>query len=167
MISHARLAVNSLPPSALQFVRFCTVGVSSLALDLGTYNIFLRAGFSPALALSVAFVVGVTNSYVWNSRWTFKDRRRDARKQIPLFFATNFVGFLLNLGITTAVLVAGVHYHWSGANFTPAETVSMVLFRSANQANGFSLLALNAAKLCAAVAVTLWNFGASKFITFK
>ena len=52
-------------------------------------------------------------------------------------------------------------------HFTPAQTLEMVLTRSASKANGFSLLALDAAKICATVVVTIWNFGASKFITFR
>jgi hypothetical protein len=40
----------------------------------------------------LAFLCGVTNGYVWNSRWTFRESQRDARKQAPKFLATNTVG---------------------------------------------------------------------------
>jgi putative flippase GtrA len=167
MTSQARSAGDVLSPGARQFVKFCTVGVGSLILDTGTYTLLLFLHLAPALALSLAFIVGVTNSYFWNSRWTFRDRRGDARKQVPIFFATNALGLALNLVVSTLVLVAGVHYHWTHGQFTPQETLQMVLFRSADSRNGFSVPVLIAAKLCGAVVVTVWNFGASKFITFR
>ena len=167
MTTNAGSVTNALSPGARQFIKFCIVGGSSFVIDFGTFNVLLLLHVPAALALMAGFLLGVTNAYTWNSRWTFRDRQGDRRKQIPLFFATNLVGFLLNLGVTTGVLVAGAHYGWTRTHFTPAQTMVMVLTRSISKANGFSLLALDVAMICATVVVTFWNFGASKFITFR
>ena len=167
MTSTTARAASALSPGARQFVKFCIVGGSSFAIDFGPFNVLLLLHVPTVLALMVGFLLGVTNAYIWNSRWTFRDRVGDKRKQIPLFFATNLVGFLLNLVVTTGVLMIGVHYGWTATHFTPAETLVLVLTRSVSKGAGFSLLMLDAAKICATVVVTFWNFGASKFITFR
>jgi len=150
-----------------QFVKFCIVGASSTIIDFAIFNVLLRFGLPPAVALSISFVGGVTNGFIWNSRWTFKEAQRDTKTQAPKFLATNVVGWLLNLMVTTIALVIAAHLHLTRTHHTPAETLHLVLFRAATNEQGFSALALNAAKLCATVVVTAWNFTASKFITFK
>jgi len=157
----------SLSPGAQQFLKFCVVGGSSFVIDFGLFNVLLKLGQSPILALTIGFLCGVTNGYYWNSRWTFKDRKGDAKRQIPIFFATNVVGLLLNVGITTLVLVIGARSGWTSSHVSTMETMKLVLFKSVGTGNGFTLLQLDAAKICATIVVTIWNFGASKFITFR
>lgn len=148
-----------------QLVKFCIVGVSSLAIDLTVFNLLLDH-VAPIWALTAAFIAGVSNSFLWNSRWTFAGSNRDLKRQLPIFVGTNLVGFLLNTGITTGVLVLAAHWQLMQANYPPMETLRLVFFRDTNGA-GFTRLALNAAKMCAAVVVVAWNFSASKFITFR
>jgi putative flippase GtrA len=167
MTADASNRPGALSPGAQQFLKFCVVGGSSFVIDFGLFNILLKLGQRPVLALTVGFLMGVTNAYIWNSRWTFKERRGDTKRQMPLFFATNFIGFLLNLGITTLVLVVGASAGWTPSRYSAGETLMMVLTRSVGKSSGFSLIALDAAKICATVVVTVWNFGASKFITFR
>ncbi len=148
-----------------QLIKFCIVGVSSLTIDLVVFNLLLDH-VAPIWALSAAFVAGVSNSFLWNSRWTFAGNERNLKRQLPIFFGTNVIGFLLNTAITTSVLVLAAHWHLMETNYPPMETLRLVFFRSATGAQ-FSRLSLNAAKLCAAVVVVAWNFTASKFITFR
>lgn len=148
-----------------QLVKFCVVGVSSLTVDFLVFNL-LFGHVAPIGAIGAAFVAGVSNSFFWNSRWTFAGVKRDVKRQLPLFFATNFVGFLLSAGVTTAVLVIAAHLGLTKHHLPPMETLQLIFFRS-KTSNGFSRLALNAAKICAAVVVMAWNFTASKFITFR
>ncbi|MBC8142814.1 MAG: GtrA family protein [Armatimonadetes bacterium] len=148
-----------------QLVKFCIVGVSSLTIDLIVFNLLLDH-VAPIWALSAAFVAGVSNSFFWNSRWTFAGNERNLKRQLPIFFGTNLVGFLLNTAITSGVLVLAAQWRLMDTNYPPMETLRLVFFRDTNSV-GFSRLALNAAKLCAAVVVVAWNFTASKFITFR
>ncbi len=148
-----------------QLIKFCIVGVSSLAIDLTVFNLLL-GHVAPIWALSASFVAGVSNSFFWNSRWTFAGTGRDLKRQLPIFFGTNLIGFLLNTLITTGVLVIAAHLHLTKTHYPPMETLRLVFFRDVN-GEGFSRLALNAAKMCAAVVVMAWNFTASKFITFR
>jgi putative flippase GtrA len=177
MISGSITALAS-RPGARQFVKFCIVGASSTIIDFTLFNLLvengvlvgfglLRRGLSPALALTCSFLVAVSNGFLWNSRWTFRAARGDARKQYPKFVATNVVGWLLNLSITTLALMIAAHLHLTHVHHTPAETMRIVAFGTRAGEIGFTALALNAAKAAATCVVLAWNFTASKLWTFK
>jgi len=146
-------------------IKFCIVGVSSLAIDLTIFTLLL-AHVAPIFALAAAFVGGVSNSFFWNSRWTFAGTKRNLKRQVPLFFGTNLIGFLLTVLMTTGALVIAAHLGLTEDHHTPQETLRLVFFRADKNA-GFSVRALLAAKMCAAVVVMAWNFTATKFITFR
>jgi putative flippase GtrA len=148
-----------------QLVKFCIVGVSSLSIDLLIFNLLL-GHVAPIWALTAAFIGGVSNSFYWNSRWTFSGNQRNLKRQLPIFFGTNMVGFLLNTIITSGALVLAAQLGLMETNYPPMETLRKVFLREAN-GESFSRLALNAAKMSAAVVVMAWNFTASKFITFR
>ena len=163
------MAISALSarPGLAQFVKFCIVGLSSTLIDFAIYNVLLRVGFTPALALTCSFLVSVFNGFYWNRRWTFRAMDGDAKKQGPKFLMTNAIGWLLNLSVTTLALVLAAQWHLTQTHHTPAETLHLVLLKSANGDKGFSMLALNAAKICATLVVTAWNYTAAKFFTFK
>ncbi|HLI25301.1 MAG TPA: glycosyltransferase [Acidimicrobiales bacterium] len=84
--------------------RFALVGASNAVIDLGVFNIlvFLHSTRSSALLVAyntIAVLLALFNSYLWNSRWTFADRvagnarRRWAERGL----------FLLQGGINLAV----------------------------------------------------------------
>ncbi len=147
-----------------QLVKFCIVGVSSLVIDLLVFNLLLDH-VAPIGALAAAFVAGVANSFFWNSRWTFHGNQRNLKRQLPIFVGTNLFGFFLSTFITSGVLILAGYWALMQTNYPPMETLRLVFFREKDA--GFSRLALNAAKMCSAVVVVIWNFTASKFITFR
>lgn len=153
-------------PGIRQLVKFCIVGASSTIIDLTIFNVLLSCSVAPVYAVVGGFIGGVSNGFFWNRRWTFKERQGSMAKQGPIFFATNLVGLTLNILVTTLALIIAAHLHLTQSYFTPEETMRMILFRTTD-GHEFSRLALNAAKLCATVVVTAWNFSASKFITFR
>lgn len=153
-------------PGVRQLVKFCIVGASSTVIDLTIFNILLSFSVPPVYAVVGGFIGGVSNGFFWNRRWTFKGREGKVAKQGPIFVATNLAGLTLNILVTTLALVVAAHLHLTQTHFTPEQTMQLILERNTD-GQGFSRLALNAAKLCATVVVTAWNFSASKFITFK
>ena len=177
MISGGITALAS-RPGPRQFVKFCIVGASSTIIDFTIFNLLvengilaqlglLHRGFSPAAALTCSFLVAVSNGFLWNSRWTFRQSRGNAKKQYPKFVATNIVGWVLNLSIATLALMTAAHLHLTHVHHTPAETMRIVAFGTRAGEIGFTSLALNAAKAAATCVVLAWNFTASKFWTFK
>jgi putative flippase GtrA len=137
-----------------QLIKFCLVGVTSTFIDKRTLWFLLNDGLPRApwwVSATISFCLAVTNGFVWNRRWTFRTRTaatRSMRAQYWMFFMTNVIGLVLNLGLTNLVLVlfAG-QLPYIGGN----QHASDVLVAS------LSVVPL----------VVLWNFAASKYWTFR
>lgn len=61
-----------------QFMKFGLVGVSNTLISLGCYYVFVYFGFHYLIANTVGFLVSVCNSYFWNSRYVFKDKKEQS-----------------------------------------------------------------------------------------
>lgn len=92
-----------------RFVRFCIVGASSTAIDLGLLALLTQAaGWHPLAASPVSYGVGVTNGWFWNRHWTFpKARRGKAGGQYGRFVLVNLVGVLIDQAVVAGALVWG------------------------------------------------------------
>lgn len=136
-----------------QLVKFCLVGATSTFIDKRTLWYLLNDGLPRSpwwISATISFCLAVTNGFIWNQRWTFRSRdtSRSTRAQYGMFFTTNVVGLLLNLGLTNLILVlfAGRLPYVGG---TPYASDVLV------------------ASLSAVPIVVLWNFAASKYWTFR
>jgi putative flippase GtrA len=153
-------------PGPRQFVKFCIVGASSTIIDFTLLNLLhFHFGLSLPVAATGSFLVAVCNGFYWNRRWTFRAGAGDARRQYPKFVATNIVGWLLNLTIMTLALVTAAALHLTTVREAPADIIRLIAAGQGKEA--FSPLAVNAAKGCATICVTAWNFSAAKLWTFK
>jgi putative flippase GtrA len=96
------------PHNWFQLVRFATVGASGYVVNLATYTLCLHVvGLHYLAAGTVAFVVAVTNNFIWNRHWTFRARGGHAGFQAARFFAVSVAAFLFSLGMLE-VLVGGL-----------------------------------------------------------
>jgi putative flippase GtrA len=78
-LSLAALARRFGNPLVIQFVKFGTVGVSNTLLTFLVYTLLLKVfGVWYLAASAVGFLVGATNGFLWNRRWTFKEHVGDA-----------------------------------------------------------------------------------------
>lgn len=93
--------------SLVQLIKFALVGGSNTLVDMIVntvvsflLNLFTSGGWIVYAAKAVGYCCGIVNSYVLNSRWTFKEeRRQDAREKIS-FIIVN----VLVLGISFALI---------------------------------------------------------------
>ena len=98
------------PQNWLQLVRFATVGASGYVVNLATFALCLSVfGLHYLTAGTVAFVVAVTNNFVWNRRWTFDARHGHAGFQAARFFLVSVLAFLFSL-VMLKLMVAGLHW---------------------------------------------------------
>ena len=66
-------------PVLVQFVKFGIVGVSNTLLTFAVYTLLLKVfGVWYMAASAIGFVVGATNGFLLNRRWTFADHVGDA-----------------------------------------------------------------------------------------
>jgi dolichol-phosphate mannosyltransferase len=62
------------PANWIQLVRFAAVGASGYAVNLGVFTLLVHvAGVDYKLAAVAAFLVALTNNFVWNRAWTFAE----------------------------------------------------------------------------------------------
>ncbi len=92
----ARLRV---PAVVVQFVKFGIVGISNTLITFAVYTVLLKVfGVWYIAASAIGFIVGATNGFLLNRRWTFADHVGDA--YTPVRWAVVQSGGLgLNLGL--------------------------------------------------------------------
>ena len=101
-------------PSALrardnwtQLAKFCVVGAIGYAINLAVYDAILRSGVHYLVAATGSFLVAVTNNYVLNRAWTFRDRRRGVAAQGARFFAVSLASLGANLLVLHLLISLG------------------------------------------------------------
>lgn len=90
-----------------QLAKFCVVGAVGYAINLVVYDAILRAGVHYLVAATCSFLVAVTNNYVLNRAWTFRDRRRGVAAQGARFFAVSLGSLGANLLVLHLLISLG------------------------------------------------------------
>jgi putative flippase GtrA len=98
---------DKLKKGSVRFSKFTVVGVSNAVVDIGVLNLFLwlqptRNPWELALYNGIALVLANTNSYIWNTRWTFRGRSAHNKRQTILFG----VQALINIAVSNGLFVA-------------------------------------------------------------
>src|SRR3954451_11957278 len=92
----------------VQLGKFGAVGVTGYVVNLAVYTALLRgAGWHYAAAATVSFLVAVTNNYLWNRLWTFRDQRGHVGFQGLRFLVVALVAYVANLGILSVLIAFG------------------------------------------------------------
>jgi len=114
------------PANWMQLAKFATVGATGYAVNLAVYTALLRgAGWHYIYAATVSFLVAVTNNYLWNRLWTFRDQRGHVGFQGLRFFTVAVVAYGANLGILSALIALGT-------NKVTAQAIAIVLVTPLN-----------------------------------
>jgi putative flippase GtrA len=92
-----------------QEFRFLMVGGINTAVGYGTYALFVFLGFDYLLAFTIATIVGVVNSYLWNRFFTFRSSSK-ALSEMTRFALVYLVSFCVGL------LFLKVIVGWLGIN---------------------------------------------------
>lgn len=94
---------------ARQEFRFLIVGGINTAVGYGAYALFIFLGFDYLFAFTLATIIGVVNSYLWNRFFTFRSRSK-ALGEISRFALVYLVSFCAGL------LFLKVIVGWLGIN---------------------------------------------------
>ena len=83
-------------------IRYGIVGVSGVGIDFIIYNLLIvLLGINPALAKVFSTEAGILNNFVWNNRWTFKERDTafSTKKKLMLFNIISLGGLVIGVGL--------------------------------------------------------------------
>ena len=96
------------PANWLQLARFSAVGATGYAVNLVTFTLCLKQiGFDYRLAAASAFLVAVSNNFLWNRRWTFGPSERRRHVQALRFFAVSSMAFAFSVGLLQVLVEPG------------------------------------------------------------
>ncbi len=109
---HARRVFLGLrkPANWVQLVKFSLVGASGYVVNLAVFVLFVEViDVNYRFAAAAAFVVAVSNNFLWNRYWTFRAGEGHAGFQAARFFTVSLLAFGFNLAVLEVlVAVAGL-----------------------------------------------------------
>jgi len=97
------------PENWAQLVRFAVVGASGYVINLVVFWLATdKADLHHVLAAMIAFVVAVTNNFLWNRHWTFRASAGHAGFQAARFLTVSVISLGVNLLILQALIALGM-----------------------------------------------------------
>ena len=92
----------------VELAKFCVVGASGYAVNLGVYWLLLhQAGLHYAVAATLSFLVAASSNYALNRSWTFRHKRGHIGYQGLRFFTVSVFVYAGNLLLLTALVEVG------------------------------------------------------------
>ena len=82
----------------IKFIKFNAVGLVNTAVDFLVFEVLVFAGVYYITAQVVSYVCGMLNSYLLNSRWTFRDKA-DTAGRVIAFALVNLVSLGVSIGV--------------------------------------------------------------------
>ncbi|HET6871406.1 MAG TPA: GtrA family protein [Sporolactobacillaceae bacterium] len=101
----------------IQYIKFGAVGLTSGALDLGSLNLLLFIWPTSNHVLLVifntfAYDLAVLNSYIWNSRYTFKEGNSNSHGQKVAFILQAIISLFISDGVLYVGTSLLTTTHW-------------------------------------------------------
>ena len=93
-----RLGFARRPKEFVRFLKFATVGVIGMVVDLTVLNVMHKVFGLPLLvANAISFTTAVISNFTWNRFWTFPEsRERPIGPQLGQFASVNVAGLIIN-----------------------------------------------------------------------
>lgn len=97
--SERKLMKKDLKKTIWQFIKFSAVGISNTLVDFAVYWLLTHFGMDYMLAQVFSYSAGILNSYIWNSKWTFKRESNGSFATVILFILVNVISLGVSLGV--------------------------------------------------------------------
>ncbi len=112
--------------SLIQFIKFGIVGVSNTLLTAFVIWLLLKVlHSSDYLSNFIGYIVGLTNSFIWNRKWTFESKTK-LSVTIFKFILTFAISYLFQLGNLYLLL------HFSTIDPYVCQLISIVVYTCIN-----------------------------------
>jgi putative flippase GtrA len=94
----------------VQLLKFCGVGASGYVVNLAVFTLAVQVfDLHHLVGATLAFVVAVTNNFLWNRHWTFAAASGHAGFQAARFFTVSVAAFVF-AAAALEVLVGGLDF---------------------------------------------------------
>ncbi len=94
-----KLMEKNLKKTIWQFIKFSAVGISNTLVDFAVYWLLTHLGTDYMLAQVFSYSAGILNSYIWNSKWTFRKENSGSFGTVILFILVNIISLGVSLGV--------------------------------------------------------------------
>jgi putative flippase GtrA len=102
-------AAPAVPRDLFQIGKYVIVGLSGYLLNLAVYAALVRrAGVDYLAAAPLAFIAAVTNNYLLNRIWTFRNQRGHFVLQGARFFVVALCALVVSLLILKSLVELGI-----------------------------------------------------------
>lgn len=109
------------PAAWLQLLQFGLVGASGYVVNLAVFTLAVHgADMRYQVAATLAFLVAVSNNFLWNRHWTFKAGDGRAHHQAARFLLVSVIAFGVGLALLTVLVELG------GMREVPAQAIAIV-----------------------------------------
>lgn len=82
----------------IKFIKFNAVGLLNTVIDFVVYTLLTAVGMNFAAAQVISYGCGMLNSYICNSRWTFKEKK-DSAGRVFGFVLVNLAALGVSIGM--------------------------------------------------------------------
>ncbi len=79
-----------------QEIRFVIVGLLNTLVGYGIYALLVFIGLNYLISNTVATIIGVIHSYIWNRLYTFKSNN-NVKKEIPKFISVYLISYIIGM----------------------------------------------------------------------
>lgn len=151
--------------SFIQLIKFGLVGVSNTLVDIIVTSLLIflvghnENAVVSALYNIIGYSCGIVNSFIWNTKWTFKKEYRKTKAELFKFIAVN----VISCGIS--VLLVHVFSTYVFANSAITDWVCGIV--NYTEAEQHLKIVKLLSKLVSAVCVILINFTLTKLFVFN
>ncbi len=85
----------------IQFIQFCLVGASNVAvLIITSWSFFYFFKADAYIGNTAGFITSVTNAFLWNTFWVFKKQKVNKKRAMVKFFSVYIFTYFLSMFIT-------------------------------------------------------------------
>jgi putative flippase GtrA len=108
-------------PRVRQFLKFCLVGASGVAVDMAVLHLLsVSCGWSVTVSKLVSAETAMLNNFLWNELWTFGGRQPGIARRLWRFH------LICGAGIAMAVLLVKLFYE-NGLNLYAANLIAIAV----------------------------------------
>ncbi len=88
-----------------KLMKFASVGVLGSVSNISIFSFLVYFDINYNIASVVAFLFAVTQNYILNKKWTFKDHNTKTKQKFIKYFILNLSSFLVNLAVLNLVVI--------------------------------------------------------------